>query len=136
MLPMSFTCMIAAAVWHYTGRGLRGWLWSFVVIAVVYSSSIDVARHATRVCAAHLPFRRMSSVAFGPYRCPDIGCRAGRRHAAKAHARYTEFCLCTFVGVAALFFLLGAEFVGLVLVFVYIGAVAVLVVFTILSDPA
>ena len=38
MLPMSFTCMIAAAVWHYTGRGLRGWLWSFVVIAVVYTA--------------------------------------------------------------------------------------------------
>jgi NADH-quinone oxidoreductase subunit J len=36
------------------------------------------------------------------------------------------------VGVAALFFLLGAEFVGLVLIFVYIGAVAVLIVFTIL----
>ena len=38
----------------------------------------------------------------------------------------------TFVGVAAFFFLLGAEFVGLVQVFVYIGAVAVLIVFTIL----
>ena len=38
MLPMSFTCMIAAAVWHYTGRGLRGWLWSFVVIAIVYTA--------------------------------------------------------------------------------------------------
>jgi NADH-quinone oxidoreductase subunit J len=36
------------------------------------------------------------------------------------------------LGVAALFFLLRAEFVGLVLVFVYIGAVAVLIVFTIL----
>jgi NADH-quinone oxidoreductase subunit J len=38
----------------------------------------------------------------------------------------------TLVGVAGLFFLLGAEFVGLILVFVYIGAVAVLIVFTIL----
>ena len=37
-----------------------------------------------------------------------------------------------FVGVAASFFLLGAEFVGLVQVFVYVGAVAVLIVFTIL----
>jgi NADH-quinone oxidoreductase subunit J len=37
-----------------------------------------------------------------------------------------------FVSIAAFFFLLGAEFVGLVLVFVYIGAVAVLIVFTIL----
>src|SRR5882672_10160408 len=37
-----------------------------------------------------------------------------------------------FVGIAAFFFLLGAEFVGLVQVFVYVGAVAVLIVFTIL----
>ena len=37
-----------------------------------------------------------------------------------------------FGGLAAFFFLLGAEFVGLVQVFVYVGAVAVLVVFTIL----
>jgi NADH:ubiquinone oxidoreductase subunit 6 (subunit J) len=37
-----------------------------------------------------------------------------------------------FVGITAFFFLLGAEFVGLVQVFVYIGAVAVLIVFTIL----
>src|ERR1700741_4708116 len=37
-----------------------------------------------------------------------------------------------FVGIAGFFFLLGAEFVGLVQIFVYIGAVAVLIVFTIL----
>src|SRR5256885_6457603 len=37
-----------------------------------------------------------------------------------------------FVGISAIFFLLGAEFVGLVQIFVYIGAVAVLIVFTIL----
>ena len=36
-----------------------------------------------------------------------------------------------FIGVAAFYFLLGAEFVGLVQVFVYVGAVAVLIVFTI-----
>jgi NADH-quinone oxidoreductase subunit J len=36
------------------------------------------------------------------------------------------------VGVAAFYFLLGAEFVGLVQIFVYVGAVAVLIVFTIL----
>jgi NADH:ubiquinone oxidoreductase subunit 6 (subunit J) len=37
-----------------------------------------------------------------------------------------------YAGVAAFYFLLGAEFVGLVQVFVYVGAVAVLIVFTIL----
>src|SRR6266513_2174250 len=37
MLPMSFACVIAAAVWHYAGRGLRGWLWSLFVIVVVYT---------------------------------------------------------------------------------------------------
>lgn len=38
----------------------------------------------------------------------------------------------TFLGVAAFYLLLGAEFVGLVQVLVYVGAVAVLIVFTIL----
>jgi NADH-quinone oxidoreductase subunit H len=36
MLPMAFTCIVAAAVWHYQGRGLTGWLWSLAVIAIVY----------------------------------------------------------------------------------------------------
>src|SRR2546421_8959001 len=36
MLPMAFTCVVAAAVWHYAGRGLRGWLWSLAVISAVY----------------------------------------------------------------------------------------------------
>ncbi|MFL6514808.1 MAG: NADH-quinone oxidoreductase subunit NuoH [Chthoniobacterales bacterium] len=36
MLPMSFTCIVAAAVWHYAGHGLRGWIASLAVIAAVY----------------------------------------------------------------------------------------------------
>ena len=36
MLPMAFTCIVAAAVWHYAGRGIRGWLCSLAVIAAVY----------------------------------------------------------------------------------------------------
>jgi NADH-quinone oxidoreductase subunit H len=36
MLPMAFTCIVAAAIWHYAGRGLAGWLWSLAVIAIVY----------------------------------------------------------------------------------------------------
>ena len=38
MLPMAFTCVVAAAVWHYGGRGLAGWLWSLGVLAVVYAA--------------------------------------------------------------------------------------------------
>ena len=46
---------------------------------------------------------------------------------------HAALCLViAFVGLAASFFLLGAEFVGLVQVLVYVGAVAVLIVFTIL----
>jgi NADH-quinone oxidoreductase subunit J len=46
---------------------------------------------------------------------------------------HAALCLVVaFVGIAAFFFLLGAEFAGLVQVFVYVGAVAVLIVFTIL----
>ncbi|HWN65137.1 MAG TPA: NADH-quinone oxidoreductase subunit NuoH [Candidatus Binatus sp.] len=36
MLPMAFTCIIAAAVWHYAGRGVAGWLWSLAVLTLVY----------------------------------------------------------------------------------------------------
>jgi NADH-quinone oxidoreductase subunit H len=36
MLPMAFTCVVAAAIWHYQGRGLAGWLWSLAVVAIVY----------------------------------------------------------------------------------------------------
>jgi len=36
VLPMAFTCILAAAVWHYAGRGLAGWLWSLGVIAAAY----------------------------------------------------------------------------------------------------
>jgi NADH-quinone oxidoreductase subunit H len=53
MLPMAFTCVIAAAVWHYAGRGLRGWLWSVLVIVGVYTALsivLDTRRKfATRV---------------------------------------------------------------------------------------
>src|SRR5947207_11462114 len=36
MLPMAFTCIIAAAVWHYQAHGWAGWLLSLGVIVVVY----------------------------------------------------------------------------------------------------
>src|SRR4051794_41420055 len=46
---------------------------------------------------------------------------------------HAALCLVVaFLGLALFYFLLGAEFVGLVQIFVYVGAVAVLVVFTIL----
>src|SRR6478672_8996113 len=38
MLPMAFACIIAAAVWHYEGRRLMGWLWSLFVIVFVYTA--------------------------------------------------------------------------------------------------
>src|SRR6202171_958080 len=36
MLPMAFTCVVAAAIWHSQGRAFGGWLWSLLVIAAVY----------------------------------------------------------------------------------------------------
>ena len=36
MLPMAFTCIVAAAVWHYAGHGIRGWFASLGVIVAVY----------------------------------------------------------------------------------------------------
>ncbi len=46
---------------------------------------------------------------------------------------HAALCLViAFLGVAAFYFLLGAEFVGLAQIFIYVGAVAILIVFTIL----
>src|SRR4051812_50210635 len=46
---------------------------------------------------------------------------------------HAAFCfVVALLGLASFFFLLGAEFVGLALVFIYIGAVAVLILFSIL----
>ncbi len=36
MLPMAFTCLFAAAIWHYQARGLAGWFWSLGIVALVY----------------------------------------------------------------------------------------------------
>jgi len=36
MVPMTFVCFIAAAVWHYGSRGIFGWLLSFLVVAVAF----------------------------------------------------------------------------------------------------
>jgi NADH-quinone oxidoreductase subunit J len=55
--------------------------------------------------------------------------------AAALLSRLIHAALClvvAFFGIAAFYFLLGAEFLGLVQIFVYVGAVAVLIVFTIL----
>jgi hypothetical protein len=33
MVPMTFVCVIAAAVWHYAAGGVSGWFWSLLVLA-------------------------------------------------------------------------------------------------------
>ena len=73
----------------------------------------------------------MSSTAFIVIAILTLGAAVAAATLPKLMHAALSFAL-AFVGVAAFFFLLGAEFVGLVQVFVYIGAVAVLIVFTIL----
>jgi NADH-quinone oxidoreductase subunit J len=81
----------------------------------------------------------MSSVAFIPIAVLTLA--AALAAASLSKLIHAALCLAlSFVGIAAFYFLLGAEFVGLVQIFVYVGAVAVLIVFTILltareSDP-
>ncbi|MDQ3413528.1 MAG: NADH-quinone oxidoreductase subunit NuoH [Verrucomicrobiota bacterium] len=36
MLPMAFTCVVAAAIWHYQGRRFAGYLWSLGLLLLVY----------------------------------------------------------------------------------------------------
>jgi NADH-quinone oxidoreductase subunit H len=36
MMPMAFTCIIAAAAWHYQAHSFTRWLWSLGILLVVY----------------------------------------------------------------------------------------------------
>jgi NADH-quinone oxidoreductase subunit H len=36
MMPMAFTCIIAAAAWHYQAQSFTRWLWSLGILLVVY----------------------------------------------------------------------------------------------------
>src|SRR5207237_7820591 len=92
---------------------------------------VDPARYPPKICAAHLSFRRMSTVAFAGIAILTLAAALAAATLQKLMHAALSFAL-MFVGVSAFFFLLGAEFVGLVQNFVYIGAVAVLIVFTIL----
>src|SRR6266404_2689906 len=92
---------------------------------------VDLAGHAKKICHSHLSFRRMNNIAFILIAILTLAAALAAASLPKLIHAALSFAV-TFVGVAAFFFLLGAEFVGLVQVFVYIGAVAVLIVFTIL----
>src|SRR5438874_2815669 len=90
-----------------------------------------VDRHAKEICHSHLSLRRMNTIAFVAVAILTLAAALAAASLPKLIHAALSFAM-TFVGVAAFFFLLGAEFVGLVQVFVYVGAVAVLIVFTIL----
>src|SRR5947199_1997908 len=90
-----------------------------------------VDQHAKEICHSHLSLRRMNNIAFVAIAILTLAAALAAASLQKLIHAALSFAV-TFVGVAAFFFLLGAEFVGLVQVFVYIGAVAVLIVFTIL----
>ena len=84
MLPMAFTCIIAAAVWHYQGARLGR-------LALVVGSRRDrllravaVARYAKEICAAHLSFRRMNTAAFIVIAILTLAACARRRVIAEA----------------------------------------------------
>src|SRR3954469_2136214 len=36
MMPMAFTCLIAAAAWHYQTQSFTRWIWSIGILLVVY----------------------------------------------------------------------------------------------------
>src|SRR5207249_9976257 len=120
------------------GRGLALHRSRFARVALVFRRhrrrlryAVDIARHPPEICAAHLSFRRMSTVAFTIIAILTLAAALAAATLQKLMHAALSFAV-MFVGISAFFFLLGAEFVGLVQIFVYIGAVAVLIVLSIL----
>src|SRR5204863_4899815 len=93
--------------------------------------ALIVSRFPQEIHPTHLSFRRMNAVVFAVIAIVTLTfALAAATNPRLMHAALSFAAM--FIGIAAFFFLLGAEFVGLVQVFVYVGAVAVLIVFTIL----
>ena len=115
--------MKGAASWAGSGRS--------VVLVGSLPRALPHARDGEEICPAHLSLRRMNSAAFIVIAVLTLAAALAAATLPKLVHAALSFAL-AFVGVAAFYFLLGAEFVGLVQVFVYVGAVAVLIVFTIL----
>ncbi|HEX8489687.1 MAG TPA: complex I subunit 1 family protein, partial [Chthoniobacterales bacterium] len=51
MMPMAFTCILAAAVWHYQAHGWAGWLWSLAILLAVYLGLSRVLRAGKNLSA-------------------------------------------------------------------------------------
>src|SRR2546423_360107 len=93
--------------------------------------AVAIAGYEKEIRSAHLPVCRMIGIAFIAIAVLTLA--AGLAAALMPRLIHAALSLVlAFAGLAAFFFLLGAEFVGLVQIFVYVGAVAVLIVFTIL----
>src|SRR5256885_14466355 len=92
---------------------------------------VPIAGNEKEIRSAHLPVCGMIGIAFIAIAVLTLA--AGLAAALMPRLIHAALSLVlAFAGLAAFFFLLGAEFVGLVQIFVYVGAVAVLIVFTIL----
>src|SRR5437868_15157120 len=93
--------------------------------------AVATAGNEKEIRAAHVPVRRMIGIAFIAIALLTVA--AGLAAALMPRLIHAALSLVlAFGALAAFYFLLGAEFVGLVQIFVYVGAVAVLIVFTIL----
>src|SRR5437870_1068947 len=108
-LQRSAFVRVALVVRNYRGR-LRG--------------ALVLSRYPQKICAAHLSLRRMNSVVFAVIAIFTlVFALAAATNPRLMHAALSFAVM--YIGIAAFFFLLGAEFVGLVQIFVYVGAVAV-----------
>jgi len=48
MLPMTFSCILASAFWHYAGRGVIAWLISLVVVTLAYLMMSRICKTKTK----------------------------------------------------------------------------------------
>src|SRR4029079_15650588 len=95
------------------------------------SAAVATAGNEKEILAAHVSICRMIGIAFIALSVFTLATSLAAALMPKLiHAALS--LVLAFGGLAAFYFLLGAEFLGLVQIFVYVGAVAVLVVFTIL----
>ena len=146
MLPMSLLNLVVTAVWHYTavwdfsGAIFARWLLCAAMIGLPYVCLGRALSGDKKLTLRTYRLRRLDQMGIVFAIIAALTLVSGIAAMSLRKLIHCALCLAvTFAGLAAMYLQLGAQFVGFAQVLVYIGAVAILVVFAILltrsGDP-
>ena len=136
MLPMALINIVAAGVWRFMPAGAARWIVCSILVAAPYLVLGTAAGGPEATVANEPTDMRIDLFNSMPWPFAIIAVLTLASAVAAMSLRNLVHCALaltvTFAGLAALYLQLDAQFVGFAQILVYVGAVAILIVFAIL----